>query len=41
MEQHIKNQNIDTLFIKTLAKSYEMPNGKIQVHVYFINIKFT
>ena len=30
MEQHIKNQNIDTLFIKTLAKSYEMPNGKIQ-----------
>ena len=30
MEQHIKNQNIDTVFIKTLAKSYEMPNGKIQ-----------
>ena len=30
MEQHIKNQNIDTLFIKTLAKSFEMPNGKIK-----------
>ena len=30
MEQHIKNQNIDTKFIKTLAQSFEMPNGKIK-----------
>ena len=30
MEEHIIKQNIDTLFIKTLAKSYEMPNGKIK-----------
>ena len=30
MEQHIKKQNIDTLFIKTLAKSFSMPNGTIK-----------
>ena len=29
MEQHIKNQNIDTVFIKTSAKDFEMMNGKI------------
>ena len=29
MELHIKNQNIDTVFIKTSAKDFEMMNGKI------------
>ena len=30
MEQHIKNQNIDTKFVKTLAQSFELPSGKIK-----------
>ena len=30
MEQHIKNQNIDTLYIKTLAKSFETVDARIQ-----------
>ena len=30
MEHHIRNQKIDTTFIKTLAESFEMPNGKIK-----------
>ena len=30
MEQHIKSQNIDTKFVKTLAQSFELPNGKIK-----------
>ena len=30
METHIKNRNINTIFIKTLAKSFEMKNGKIK-----------